>query len=65
VPRVAWAGVPPLRRGLFWQIFSQVVSFGISLVQVVSFGISLVQVVSEGVFFGKYSFESESSAHAL
>jgi hypothetical protein len=29
-------GVPPLRRGLFWQIFSEVVSFAISLVQVVS-----------------------------
>jgi hypothetical protein len=30
------AGVPPLTGGLFWQIFSEVVSFDISLVQVVS-----------------------------
>jgi hypothetical protein len=36
VPRVAWPGVPPLREGLFWQIFSEVVSFDISLVHVVS-----------------------------
>jgi hypothetical protein len=34
VPRVAWPGVPPLSRGR--QIFSEVVSFAISLVQVVS-----------------------------
>jgi hypothetical protein len=36
VPRVAWGRVPPLVGGLFWQIFSEVVSFDISLVQVVS-----------------------------
>jgi hypothetical protein len=29
-------GVPPLRRGPFWQKISEVVSFDISLVQVVS-----------------------------
>jgi hypothetical protein len=36
VPRVAWAGVPPLTAGLFCQIILEVVSFAISLVQVVS-----------------------------
>jgi hypothetical protein len=36
VPHVAWPGVPPLKTGLFWQSFSEVVSFGNSLVQVVS-----------------------------
>jgi hypothetical protein len=36
VARVAWPGVPPLSRGLFWQKISEVVSFGNSLVQVVS-----------------------------
>jgi hypothetical protein len=36
MPRVAWAGVPPLTAGLFWQIILEVISFTISLVEVVS-----------------------------
>jgi hypothetical protein len=35
VPRVACPGVPPLRRGLFWQKFSEVVFSDITLAQVV------------------------------
>jgi hypothetical protein len=35
VPRVAWAGVPPFRGGVFWQKISEVVLFDITLAQVV------------------------------
>jgi hypothetical protein len=36
VPRVAWASLPPLPGGLFWQKISEVVLSGNTLVEVVS-----------------------------
>jgi hypothetical protein len=37
VTRVAWPDVPTLRRGPFWQFFSQVVLFNVSVIQMVLF----------------------------
>jgi hypothetical protein len=52
------AGVPPLVGGLFWQIFSEAVSFDISLVQVVS------SVKNSALFDRAAKSEIKSSKHA-